>query len=69
MTSSLKRRLERLESHVIPVDGERQTMEIQFISPEKVVTSTLSVTLASTLPRQTGRFGFRVSNAGYQLLR
>jgi hypothetical protein len=44
VTSRLKSRLERLESHVIPAEGERQTMGIQCISPEKVVTSTLSVT-------------------------
>src|SRR5439155_19696050 len=34
-------------------EGERQTMEIQFISPEKVVTSRLSVTLGPALPGQT----------------
>jgi hypothetical protein len=45
VTSRLKSRLERLESHAIPEASERQTIEIQFISPEKVVTSTLSVTL------------------------
>src|SRR5260370_8114465 len=32
-------------------------MEIQFISPERIVTSTLSVTLGPALPGQTGRFG------------
>jgi hypothetical protein len=41
----------------MPEASERQTMEIQFISPEKVVTSTLSVTLAPALPSQPGRFG------------
>jgi hypothetical protein len=42
---------------VIPEDGERQIMEIQFISPEKVVTSILSLTLGPALPSQTGKFG------------
>jgi hypothetical protein len=57
VTSHPKSRLERLESHLIPEDGERQTMEIQFISAEKVVTSTLSVTLGQALPSPTGKFG------------
>jgi hypothetical protein len=53
----LKSRLERLESHAMPETSERQTIEIQFISPEKVVTSTLSLTLGPALPSQTGKFG------------
>ena len=57
MTSRLKSRLERLESKVIPADGERQPMEIQFISPDRVVTSTLFVTLGPAMPSQTGKFG------------
>jgi hypothetical protein len=59
VNARLKSRLERLESHVIPVDGERQTMDIQFISREKVVTSTLSVILGTALPSQTGKLGRR----------
>jgi hypothetical protein len=47
----------RLESYAMPEASERQTMEIQFISPEKVVTSTLSVTLGPALPSQSGKFG------------
>jgi hypothetical protein len=57
VTSRLKSRLERLESHAMSAEGERQTMEIQFISPEKMVTSTLSVTLGPTLTSQSGKFG------------
>ncbi len=59
MNSRLKSRLERLELHVLPQQSERPTMEIQFISPEKVVTSTLSVTLGPAFPSQTGKFGRR----------
>jgi hypothetical protein len=50
VNARLKTRLERLEWHAMPDTSERQTMEIQFISPEKVVTSTLCVTLGPTLP-------------------
>ena len=56
MTSRLKSWLERLESDIITAEAERQIMEIQFISPEKVVTSTLSVILGPTFPSQTCKF-------------
>jgi hypothetical protein len=57
VTSRLKSRLERLESYVIPEASERQTMEIQFISPDRVVASTLTVTLGPAMPSQSGKFG------------
>jgi hypothetical protein len=57
VTSRLKSRLERLELHVLPHEGERQTVEIQFISPERVVTSTLTVTLGPAMHSQSGKFG------------
>jgi hypothetical protein len=57
VTSRLKSRVERLELQLIPQASEREVMEIHFISPEKVVTSTLSVTLGPALPSQTGKLG------------
>jgi hypothetical protein len=59
VNSLLKSRLERLKWHVAPEDGERQIMEIQFISPEEGVTSTLVVTLGPTIPSKSGKFGRR----------
>jgi hypothetical protein len=56
VNSRLKSRLERLESQIIPRQGERQVMEIQFISPDRVVARTLTVTLGPAMPSQSGKF-------------
>jgi hypothetical protein len=49
VNSRLKSRLERLESQIIPRQGERQVMEIQFISPDRVVARRLTVTLGPAM--------------------
>jgi len=44
-TRNLSQRLERLEAHAMPV-GEPMVIEIQFVSPDKVVTGSLLMELA-----------------------
>jgi hypothetical protein len=57
ITRSLSRRLERLETSTIPTSNT-VVMLIQFVSPEKVVTSSMSIEVdlpATPSPKRRSR--------------
>ena len=60
MSKSLSRRLERLETSIMPTDTTSSpiVIELQFVSPEKVVTSSMSLEVdlpATQSPKRQSR--------------
>jgi hypothetical protein len=54
LSKNLSRRLERLETTVMPTSNPVEII-LQFYSPEKVVTSTMTLTVDLPVPRQGRR--------------
>ena len=60
ISRSLSRRLERLETSIMPTSTTSNpvVIELQFVSPEKVVTSSMSIEVdlpATPSPKRQGR--------------
>ena len=62
---NLTRRLERLETTVMPTSTTRNpvVIELQFVSPEKVVTSSMSLEVDLPAPQSAKS---RVGDEGYR---